>query len=65
MWGKLSPVKYPIGIDVIDGQKKDLIKAGVIDPVKVERSALENAVSVSTMMLSTQVLIVDDPEAKD
>ena len=65
VWGKLSPLKYPVGIDVIDGKKKDLIKSGIIDPVKVERSALENAVSVATMLISTKVLVVDDPDAKE
>ena len=57
VWGKLSPLEYPFGIDVMDGKKKNLIKSGIIDPVKVTRLALENAVSVSTMALTTQVLI--------
>jgi chaperonin GroEL len=48
---------YPYGIDVTDGQVKDLIKAGIIDPVKVTRSALENAVSVAGMVMSNNVVI--------
>lgn len=54
VWNKID---YPKGIDVMDGKKKDLIKNGIIDPTKVCRLALENAVSVSTMALTTDVLI--------
>lgn len=50
---------YPTGIDVTDGQVKDLIKAGIIDPAKVTRCAIENAVSVSTMVLTTNVLLTE------
>ncbi len=50
------------GIDVLDGKLKDLVKAGVIDPVKVTRSALQNAASVAIMVMSTEVLISDKPE---
>lgn len=48
---------YPYGIDVMDGEVKDLIAAGIIDPVKVTRSALENAVSVAGMIMSTDTVI--------
>lgn len=51
-----------MGIDVMDGQIKDLVKAGVIDPVKVTRTALQNAASVATMVMTTNVLITDKPE---
>lgn len=51
-----------MGIDVMDGQMKDLVKAGVIDPVKVTRTALQNAASVAIMVMSTNVLITDKPE---
>lgn len=50
------------GIDVMDGQVKDLVKAGIIDPVKVTRSALQNGASVAIMIMTTNVLIVDAPE---
>lgn len=56
----LSGKEYPMGIDVTDGTVKDLIKAGVIDPVKVTRSALQNAVSVALMIATTAVTIVDE-----
>ena len=51
-----------MGIDALDGQVKDLIKAGIIDPVKVTRSALQNAASVAAMIMTTHVLITDKPE---
>lgn len=50
------------GVDVADGQVKDLVKAGIIDPVKVTRSALQNAASVAAMIMTTNVLITDAPE---
>jgi chaperonin GroEL len=50
------------GVDVADGKVKDLIKAGIIDPVKVTRSALQNASSVAIMVMTTNVLICDVPE---
>jgi chaperonin GroEL len=40
----------------------DMLKSGIIDPVKVTRSALQNAVSVASMVLSTDTLISDIPE---
>jgi chaperonin GroEL len=49
-------------VDVADGKVKDLIKAGIIDPVKVTRSALQNASSVAIMVMTTNVLISDAPE---
>ncbi|MBI2600280.1 chaperonin GroEL [Candidatus Daviesbacteria bacterium] len=52
-----------MGIDVIDGTVKDLIKAGIIDPVKVTRSALQNAASVAVMVMTTDCLIADKPES--
>lgn len=58
--GKLG--KYPSGIDVSDGEVKDMIKSGIIDPFKVVRSALENAVSVATMILTTNCLISEPYE---
>ena len=42
-----------------------MIEAGIIDPTKVTRTALENAVSVAGTMLITECTIVDDPDVKD
>ena len=51
-----------IGYNVLSGQFTDMIKDGVIDPVKVVRGALENAASIASMILTTEVLITDMPE---
>ena len=51
-----------MGVDVLDGEIKDLVKVGIIDPVKVARSALQNAASVAVMVMTTNCLITDKPE---
>jgi len=51
-----------IGYNVLTGEYTDMLKAGVIDPVKVVRGALENAASIASMILTTDVLITDLPE---
>ncbi len=55
------------GFNAATGEYGDLIKAGVIDPVKVTRSALRNAASIASMILTTDTLVVekveDEPEA--
>ena len=51
-----------IGYDVITGEFTDMIKAGIIDPTKVTRGALENAASIAAMILTTEALITDLPE---
>ena len=50
------------GYEVISGQIVDLPKAGIIDPVKVVRSAVENGASIAAMILTTEALITDLPE---
>ena len=50
------------GFDVLKGEYVDMFKAGIVDPVKVTRSALQNAVSIASMILSTDTLITDAPE---
>ncbi|MDP3974333.1 MAG: chaperonin GroEL [Candidatus Daviesbacteria bacterium] len=59
---KVLDANGSMGVDAVDGQLKDLIKAGIIDPVKVTRSALQNAASVAIMIQTTHVLITDKPE---
>jgi chaperonin GroEL len=54
-----------IGYDVISGEYVDMIKAGIIDPVKVTRGALQNAASIAGMILTTEALITDIPEKKE
>jgi chaperonin GroL len=52
------------GFDVMTGKYVDLMQAGIIDPAKVVRTALENAVSVAGIVLTTDALITDAPEPK-
>jgi chaperonin GroEL len=51
-----------LGYNVITGEYCDMLKAGVIDPLKVVRGALENAASIAAMILTTECLITDVPE---
>jgi chaperonin GroEL len=51
-----------VGYNVLTGEYTDMIKDGVIDPVKVVRGALENAASIAAMILTTDALITDAPE---
>jgi chaperonin GroEL len=54
------------GMDLVSEQFVDMMTAGIIDPAKVTRSALENAASVAAMILTTEALVTDAPEkAKD
>jgi chaperonin GroEL len=53
------------GYNIKTGGHVDMIEEGIIDPTKVTRTALENAVSVAGTMLITECTIVDDPEEKD
>ncbi|MDH3707033.1 MAG: chaperonin GroEL, partial [Acidimicrobiia bacterium] len=50
------------GFDAATGEMTDLIKAGVIDPAKVTRAALQNAASIAALLLTTEALIADKPE---
>jgi len=54
--------KANYGFDVLTGEYGDMVKAGVIDPAKVCRSALENAASVASIVLTTESLVTDIPE---
>jgi chaperonin GroEL len=53
-----------VGYDVISEQYVDMVGAGIIDPAKVTRSAVENAASIAGMILTTEALISDKPEEK-
>ncbi len=52
------------GYNVMTGEFGDMVKAGVVDPAKVTRSAVENAASVGMMVLTTEALVTDIPEEK-
>src|SRR4029077_11988091 len=61
---KVRNGKDAFGFNAATDQYEDLLKAGVIDPAKVVRMALEHAASVSGMMLTTEAAIADKPEKK-
>jgi chaperonin GroEL len=52
------------GFDANKGEYSDMVKAGIIDPTKVTRSALQNAASIAAMLLTTEALVSDIPEKK-
>ena len=52
------------GLNIATGEWVDLVKAGVVDPTKVTRSALQNAASISGLLLTTEALITEIPEKK-
>ncbi|MFO1004939.1 MAG: chaperonin GroEL [Planctomycetaceae bacterium] len=60
---KVSELKGNHGYNAATGTYEDMVKAGVIDPVKVTRSALTNAASVATLLLTSDALIADKPKA--
>ncbi len=53
------------GLDATTGEYVDMVATGIIDPVKVTRSALQNAASISAMILTTDAVVADKPEKKD
>ena len=52
-----------MGMNAATGEMMDLIAAGIIDPAKVTRAGLQNAASIAAMLLTTEVLVADEPEA--
>ncbi|WP_433891874.1 chaperonin GroEL [Streptomyces sp. CA-111067] len=59
---KVSELEKNHGFNAATGEYGDLVKAGVIDPVKVTRSALENAASIASLLLTTETLVVEKKE---
>jgi len=53
---------YNFGFDAAEEEYEDLTKAGIVDPVKVVRSALENATSIAAMLITTETLVAEKPE---
>jgi chaperonin GroEL len=49
------------GLNAVTGEYVDMIKAGIVEPTKVTRSALQNAASIAALFLTTEVLIADKP----
>ncbi len=62
---ELLEMEGTMGYDALNGEFVDMFKAGIIDPAKVARTALQNAASVSALMLTTNVLITNFDEKKE
>jgi chaperonin GroEL len=59
---KVRGLKPGYGLNATSGEYEDLIKAGIIDPAKVTRSALQNAASIAALFLTTEAVVADKPE---
>src|SRR6202451_2480932 len=59
---KVANSKPGVGLNAATGEYEDLLKAGVADPVKVTRSALQNAASIAALFLTTEAVVADKPE---
>jgi chaperonin GroEL len=59
-----DPFNPHYGYNALTGKFEDLVKAGVIDPTKVTRTALQNAASIAALLLTTEALVVELPEPK-
>ncbi len=59
---QLKSEKPGIGYNAADGKFEDMVKAGIVDPTKVTRSALQNAASVSALLLTTEAVVADRPD---
>ena len=62
---KVKSEKVGVGFDAAKEEYVDMKKAGIVDPTKVTRSALQNAASIASMVLTTESLVTDAPEKKD
>ncbi len=63
--GQIASNKGNYGYNVATGEYEDLVKAGVVDPTKVTRTALQNAASVAGLLLTTECMITEIPEKKE
>jgi chaperonin GroEL len=61
---KIRNNKGAFGFNAATGEFEDLIKAGIIDPTKVVRTALQNAASVAGLLLTTEAAVAEKPEEK-
>ena len=62
--GKIDDSKGAVGYNAATGKFEDLVKAGIIDPTKVVRTALQNAASIAGLLLTTDAAVTDAPEPK-
>ena len=61
---RVKKEKKGVGLDALTEKYVDMVKAGIVDPVKVTRSALENAASIAALILTTESIIAEKPERK-
>lgn len=59
---KVANLEAGVGLNAATGEYVDMLKAGIIDPAKVTRSALQNAASIAALFLTTEAVIADKPE---
>jgi chaperonin GroEL len=59
---QIEAAKGNTGLDAATGEMTDLVKAGIIDPAKVTRAALQNAASIAGLVITTECLVADKPE---
>jgi chaperonin GroEL len=60
----LDTDEYNWGFDAQTGELKDLVRAGIIDPTKIERMALQDAASVAGLLVTTEAMVAEKPEKK-
>ena len=60
--GRIKDLPFPQGYDARADEYCDLVAKGIVDPAKVTRSAIENAASISSLLLTTECLVADKPE---
>ena len=61
---KVKAAKIGIGYNAAEDKYEDMIAAGIVDPAKVTRSALQNAASIAALVLTTEAIVGDEPEDK-
>ena len=59
---QIESAKGNVGLNAATGEMTDLVKAGIIDPAKVTRAALQNAASIAALVITTECLVADKPE---
>lgn len=62
---RVRELKRGHGYNAVTGEYVDMMEAGIVDPAKVTRAALQNATSIASMILTTETLITDKPKAED
>jgi chaperonin GroEL len=62
---RVKEKEFNVGYNAAQGEFVDMLAAGIVDPAKVTRSALQNAASIAAMVLTTECIVVDKPEPKD